>query len=59
MFFLHKGNKLNGIVCCHVDNFFHAGEENFENIMNSLRKSRRERPATLVSESSRTKMVLF
>ena len=38
MFYLHKGDKLGGIVCCHVDDFLHAGEEYFENIMISLRK---------------------
>ena len=38
MFFLHKGDKLSGIVCCHVDDFLHAGDEHFENIMNRLRK---------------------
>ena len=36
--FLHKGDKLSGIVRCHVDNFLHAGDEHFEKIMNSLRK---------------------
>ena len=30
MFFLHKGDKLSGIVCCHVDDFLHAGDEHFE-----------------------------
>ena len=38
MFYLHKGDKLSGIVCCHVDDFLHAGEEHFDNIMISLRK---------------------
>ena len=38
MFFLHKGDKLSGIVCCHVDDFLHAGDEHFEKIMNRLRK---------------------
>ena len=38
MFYLHKGNKLSGIACCHVDDFLHAGEEHFDNIMISLRK---------------------
>ena len=38
MFYLHKGDKLSGIVCCHVDDFRHAGEEHFDNIMISLRK---------------------
>ena len=38
MFYLHKGDKLSGIVCCHADDFLHAGEEHFDNIMISLRK---------------------
>ena len=38
MFFLHKRDKLSRIVCCHVDDFLHAGDEHFEKIMNSLRK---------------------
>ena len=25
MFYLHKGDKLGGIICCHVDDFLHAG----------------------------------
>ena len=39
MFDLHNRDKLSGIVCCHVDDFLHAGEEHFDNIMISLRKS--------------------
>ena len=38
MFYLHKGDKLSGTVCCHVDDFLHAGEKHFDNIMISLRK---------------------
>ena len=38
MFYLHKGDILSGIVCCHVDDFLHAGEEHFDDIMISLRK---------------------
>ena len=38
MFYLHKGVKLSGTVCCHADDFLHAGEEHFDNIMISLRK---------------------
>ena len=33
MFYLHKGDKLS-----HADDFLHAGEEHFDNIMISLRK---------------------
>ena len=38
MLYLHKGDKLSGIVCCHVDDFLHAGEEHFDYIMISLGK---------------------
>ena len=38
MFYLHKVEKLSGIVCCHVDDSHYAGEEHFDNIMISLRK---------------------
>ena len=38
MFFVHKDGKLSGIICCHVDDFLHAGNEYFEEIMISLRK---------------------
>ena len=38
MLYLHKEDKLSGIVCCRVDDFCHAGEEHFDNIMISLRK---------------------
>ena len=38
MFYLHKEDKLSGIVCCHVHDFLYAGEEHFDNIMISLRK---------------------
>ena len=38
MFFLYKNGKLSGIICCHVDDFLHAGDESLETIMISLRK---------------------
>ena len=38
MFFVHKDGKLSGMICCHVDDFLHAGNEYFEEIMISLRK---------------------
>ena len=38
MFFLHNDGKLNGIICCHVDDFLHAGDESLEKIMVNLRK---------------------
>lgn len=38
MFCFHNSDKLSGIVCCHVDDFLHADDENSEKIMVSLRK---------------------
>ena len=38
MFFLHNSGKLSGIICCHVDDFLHAGGEHLEKIMVNLRK---------------------
>lgn len=38
MFFLHTNGKLSGIICCHVDDFLHAGNECLERIMASLLK---------------------
>ena len=38
MFYLHRNDKLCGIVCCHVDDFLHAGDEYFEKMMKTLRK---------------------
>ena len=37
LFFLHRGKRLCGIICCHVDDFLHAGDEDIEVIMNNLR----------------------
>ena len=65
MFFLHIGDTLCGIVCCHVDDFLHAGDERFENMINSLRKRfvagkvEEKILITFISESFRTKMVLL
>ena len=36
LFYLHKGGKLSGIICCHVDDFLHAGDEYLEQIMVNL-----------------------
>ena len=36
MFFLHNSSKLSGIICCHVDDVWHAGDEHLENIMVNL-----------------------
>ena len=38
MFFLNNGGMLSGIICCHVDDFLHAGDEHLEKIMVNLRK---------------------
>lgn len=38
MFFLLNRGKLSGMVCCHVDDFLHAGDEHLEKIMVNLRK---------------------
>ena len=38
VFFLNNGGKLSGIICCHVDDFLHAGDEHLEKIMVNLRK---------------------
>ena len=37
-FFLHNSRKLNGIICCHVDDFLHAVGEHLENILVNLWK---------------------
>lgn len=38
MFFLLNRGKFSGMVCCHVDDFLHAGDEHLEKIMVNLRK---------------------
>ena len=38
MLFVHKDGKLSGMICCQVDDFLHAGNDYFEEIMISLRK---------------------
>lgn len=38
LFHLHEGSKLCSIICCHVDDFLHAGHEYLENIMINSRK---------------------
>ena len=38
MFFLRNTGKLSGIICCHVDDFLHAGDEHIEKIMVNLRR---------------------
>ena len=38
MFYLKKNGQLNGIICCHVDDFLHAGDEHLDSVMSKLRK---------------------
>ena len=38
IFFLHKDGKLDGIICCHVDDFLHSGGRYFETLIRKLRK---------------------
>ena len=37
LFYLLTENGLSGIICCHVDDFLHAGDQYFEIHMNKLR----------------------
>ena len=46
-FYWHKDDKLEGLICCHVDDFFWGGTINFEihviNVLkNTLKKSQKE-----------------
>lgn len=36
--FVLQTHELNGIICCHVDDFLHAGNEALETIMSHLRQ---------------------
>ena len=36
--FVLQTHELNGIICCHVDDFLHAGNEALEKIMSHLRQ---------------------
>ena len=38
VFMLHRDGKLSGVVCCHVDDFLHAGDEQFDALMKNLRQ---------------------
>ena len=38
MFTYFKDGQLHGIICCHVDDFLHAGTEIFDALMTELRK---------------------
>ena len=36
--YVHKDGKLRGIICCHVDDFLHAGDPYFETLVKKLRQ---------------------
>ena len=38
LFYLLKDNKLSGLICCHVDDFLHAGDKYFERLMEKVRR---------------------
>ena len=38
IFYVHKDGKLRGIICCHVDDFLHAGDPYFETLVKKLRQ---------------------
>ncbi|CAC5390512.1 unnamed protein product [Mytilus coruscus] len=37
VFVKHTDQRLSGIICCHVDDFLHSGDETFEEVMRKLR----------------------
>lgn len=37
VFYIQEDKKLRGVICCHVDDFLHAGDQFFERLMNKLR----------------------
>ena len=37
VFYVHKDKKLIGMICCHVDDFLHAGDSSFDMLMKRLR----------------------
>ena len=37
LFYLYTDGKLNEFICCHVDDFLHAGNEQFDAIMDKFR----------------------
>ena len=40
LFYWHKDDKLQGLICCHVDDFFWGCTKNFEeNVIHVLRKT--------------------
>ena len=36
--YIQGNKKLKGMICCHVDDFLHAGDQNFEKLMGKLRE---------------------
>lgn len=38
VFYILENRKLRGIICCHVDDFLHAGDHSFEKLMEKLRE---------------------
>ena len=36
VFYVHKNKKLIGMICCHVDDFLHAGDNSFDRLMKKL-----------------------
>ena len=38
VFYVHKDKKLIGMICCHVDDFLHAGANSFDRLMKKLRE---------------------
>ena len=38
LFYWHKDDKLQGLICCHVDDFFRGGTKNFEESVISVLK---------------------
>ena len=37
VFYIQENGKLRGIICCHVDDFLHAGDHWFEKLLEKLR----------------------
>ena len=37
VFYIQEDKKLRGVICCHVDDFLHAGDQCFKRLMNKLR----------------------
>lgn len=38
VFYIHQNKKLIGMICCHVDDFLHAGDQRFEKLIDKLRE---------------------